>query len=281
MNTKLESPVTYQGGKSRIASKIIDIIVDRNNIDDVNFYDLCCGSGAITLECINRDLPFKSYTMLDNSVWGDFWESIGNGEFLIDTFECYIKNVPEEKENIQKYLQNMSNESPYDGVKLSHIYRYLLLQAGSFGGKQIWIEDNKWKNNSFRNYWLPTENSNRRSPVNPMMPMPKSLYERVSILWFELFENIVGINKNIENYIVFPDNSIIYIDPPYQNTTRYGNNFNIMNWIYKVKQNNNVNIYISEQVPLGENHAFPISEKRTKGNISGNSSGIQEWLTEF
>ena len=29
-------------------------------------------------------------------------------------------------------------------------------------------------------HWQPTATSSRRSPVNPMMPMPDSLYERVS-----------------------------------------------------------------------------------------------------
>ena len=281
MENKLESPVTYQGGKSRIASKIIDIIISRNDVEDMKFYDLCCGSGAITLECINRDLSFSEYRMLDFSVWGDFWKSIGDGNFLIDIFKIYVDNLPKEKENIQKYLLSMSNESPYDGVFLSHVYRYLLLQAGSFGGKQIYIEDGKWKNNSFRSYWLPTEKSNRRSPVNPMMPMPITLYKRVEVLWSELHTNIIGENSNIEDYVEFSDNSIVYVDPPYKNTTKYGNTFDILDWVKKVKQNNDVRIYVSEQYPLGED-SFLISDKRNKGNISGeNNKGVAEWLTEF
>lgn len=54
-----------------------------------------------------------------------------------------------------------------------------------------------------------------------------------------------------------------------------------MKWIKEVKQNCKAKIYVSEQKSLGEN-SFLVSDKRTKGNISGNNTkGVQEWLTEF
>lgn len=278
---KLETPVTYQGGKQRVAYKIIDIIEERNrDLDGKVFYDLCCGSGSITLETINRNIPFSKNKMLDWSVWGDFWKSIGDGNFSIELFKCYVDNIPE-KEYIQKHLEKMGKESPYDGVLLSHVYRYLLLQAGSFGGKQIWMENNQWKNTSFRSYWLPTESSNRRSPVNPMMPMPETLYKRVESLWYNLHDVIVGKNASIEGHTTFPEHSIIYVDPPYKKTTRYGKQFDVVSWVKEVKKNCNVKIYVSEQEALSDK-SFLISEKRSKGNISGNNTkGVQEWLSEF
>jgi site-specific DNA-adenine methylase len=277
----LETPLTYQGGKQRIARQIIDIIVERNEIKDKYFYDLCCGSGAITLECINRKLPVIKYKMLDWSVWGDFWKSIGEGSFCVETFKSYIDKLPE-KESIQKYLEDMSKEPAYNCVELSHVYRYLLLQAGSFGGMQVKLEDGKWKKSAFRSYWLPTETSNRRSPVNPMMPMPETLFKRIEMLSCELNGIIDARNDNIENYTKFRENSIIYVDPPYMDTAGYKNSFDIIEWVAEVKKNCDVKIYVSEQKPLG-NTAFLISEKRSKGNISGNSKkgGIEEWLTEF
>ena len=47
---ELEAPVTYQGGKSRIANKIWDIIKSRNELQHKEFYDLCCGSGSISVQ---------------------------------------------------------------------------------------------------------------------------------------------------------------------------------------------------------------------------------------
>jgi 16S rRNA G966 N2-methylase RsmD len=278
----LETPLTYQGGKQRVAKQIVDIIASRNDVDGKDFYDLCCGSGAITIECVNRDLPFSKYYMLDLSVWGDFWKSIGDGSFLISIFKLYIDDVPKDKHEIEGYIKRMASESPYDGVDISHIYKFLLIQANAFGGTSVWIDGGRWKKaGGYRSYWMPTSTSNRRSPVNPMMPMPDTLYARVSDIWGELYDNIVGINDNVENYTSFPDEAIIYIDPPYKETTGYGNGFDVVSWATKVKSNCNATIYISKQRPLGE-ISFLISEKRKKGNISGNSNGgVEEWLTEF
>ena len=102
-----------------------------------------------------------------------------------------IVDFEKELKDIQKYLQELSNQY-VDFSKLE--YHYLLLQSGSFGSNQIWIENNRWKNNSFRSYWLPTETSNRRSPVNPMMPMPSTLYNRVKDIVEYLGGNINAMN---------------------------------------------------------------------------------------
>ena len=111
--------------------------------------------------------------MIDNGCFGQFWQDIANDEFKLNVFREEINRLPS-IENIQSYLKELSNK-PIDKDRM--VYHYLLLQAGAFGSKQIWIEGDRWKNNTFRNYWLPTETSNRKSPVNPMMPMPETLYK--------------------------------------------------------------------------------------------------------
>lgn len=40
----MKPPVSYQGGKVRLASRILDTINPSQP-----FYDLCCGSGAISI----------------------------------------------------------------------------------------------------------------------------------------------------------------------------------------------------------------------------------------
>ena len=174
----MKTPVSFQGGKTRIADKIVDAILNDVEETSFNFYDLCCGSGAITLALYDRLGEFGNTTMLDWSPWGDFWKSIGEGWFSFELFKTEIDNVPEDRFEIKEYLENLSKQAPIEFTN-HHIYIFLLLQAGSFGGKSIWIENGKWHNCSFRNYWQPTSTSNRRSPVNPMMPMPDEIYRRV------------------------------------------------------------------------------------------------------
>ena len=279
-NIKLVPPCSYQGGKQRLAKQIVDIIFEQNEInEETKFYDLCCGSGAITLELINRGIHPNNITMVDAGVYGAFWNSIANDEFDMDIFKQEINKLPS-IDKIQSHLQSLSNlEVDMDLL----VYHYLLLQSGSFGSKQIWIEDNKWKNNSFRSYWTPTETSSRRSPVNPMMPMPNTLFDRVKNIVDYMAGSINAINSDISKIEWhFDKNSIVYIDPPYKNTTKYGFDFDyeefiINNWAY-------VNIYVSEGYKMDSvEDAILLSKGRTKGSISGNvkKKPTEEWLNVF
>lgn len=137
---KLEIPCSYQGGKQRLAKQIVDIFYEENNIDDATkFYDLCCGSGAVSLELINRGFNPNNITMIDNGCFGQFWQDIANDEFKLNVFREEIDKLPS-LENIQSYLKELSNQQ-VDEDKM--VYHYLLLQAGAFGSKQIWIENGR------------------------------------------------------------------------------------------------------------------------------------------
>lgn len=283
----LEIPCSYQGGKQRLAKQIVDIFYKENNInDDTKFFDLCCGSGAISLELINRGFNPNNITMIDNGCFGQFWQDIANGEFDLDIFKKEIENLPN-LENIQSYLKKLS-DLPVDEDKM--VYHYLLLQAGAFGSKQIWIENNKWKNNTFRSYWLPTETSNRRSPVNPMMPMPNTLYNRVEAIVEQLSGIIIASRESVFDAVYRIDeernkgnkNMIIYIDPPYANTTGYKETFDIYSLEGQIWSTSP--IYISEGYKMqGASESYLLSVGRTKGNISGEAKKkpTEEWLNRF
>lgn len=283
----LEIPCSYQGGKQRLAKQIVDIFYKENNInDDTKFFDLCCGSGAISLELINRGFNPNNITMIDNGCFGQFWQDIANGEFDLDIFKREIENLPN-LENIQSYLKKLS-DLPVDEDKM--VYHYLLLQAGAFGSKQIWIENNKWKNNTFRSYWLPTETSNRRSPVNPMMPMPNTLYNRVESIVEQLSGSIIASRESVFDAVYRIDeernkgnkNIIIYIDPPYANTTGYKETFDIYSLEGQIWSTSP--IYISEGYKMqGASESYLLSVGRTKGNISGEAKKkpTEEWLNRF
>ena len=261
---KLLPPCSYQGGKQRLANQICDIIQEREGSDFV-FYDLCCGSGAVSLEMVNRDY---NVVMVDKAPFGLFYEMVGKGQFDLNIFRQEIDKLPE-IENIGQYLKYISNQQ-IDNDLL--IYHYLLLQSGAFGSKQIWTQDGKWCNNTFRNYWLPTETSNRKSPVNPMMPMPETLYTRVEDIILHGSEQITGLHIDIYEVLSIINKDerkkVIYIDPPYQNTTGYLDSFNIFDIIEKLKGQH---IYVSEgfEFDLPNCESIVLSEGRKKGNVSG------------
>lgn len=274
MAKELEIPCAYQGGKSRIAKKIVDIIFKENKINEyTKFYDLCCGSGSISIELINRGVKPQNIIMLDKSPWGLFWQTVGNGEFDIEKFAEYIDNIPSDASKIQTHIKELYRQP----ANIDTVYKFLLLQASTFGSKAVWLKsDSEWSTSSFRNYWTPTETSSRRSPVNPMMPMPNTLKNRVDSIVSKM-KGVKGIYGNIESLTDFESNSVIYIDPPYQNTTGYGYKFNILEYVNKL----NKNAYVSEGVKISET-AHLISGSRSKGGISGNrKSTNEEWLNVF
>ena len=283
----LVSPCSYQGGKQRVAKEIVDYILNTTFFSkDTKFYDLCCGSGAVTVELLNRGVPPENITMCDKSSWGVFWKSIGEGIFDLNKFYKYSKAVPRDKSLIQAHIKELSKTN----ADVDEEYKYILLQASSFGGKQICKKDGKWQSPSFRNFWQPTETSNRRSPVNPMMPMPDNLYKRVKLLC-ERAKGLNGYCMDVFDFLYILDeewdiknngNLIIYIDPPYQNTQQYGYSFNIYELETRIW--NNVPIYISEGIEMERaKKTYLLSSGRAKGNINGKTKKkpVEEWLNKF
>lgn len=279
MDTLLTIPCAYQGGKQRLSTQICEYLLDEID-DNTKIYDICCGSGAITLELINQGVKQENITMVDKSCWGAFWESIANKTFDINLFKQYISSIPS-IEHIQSYLKELSLQP----INTDYIYIYLLLQAGAFGGKQIWIKDNKWCNNTFRNYWLPTETSNRKSVVNPMMPMPNTLFSRVN----NLVEHIDGVKAfcidafdiiDEINLKALSNKVIVYIDPPYKESLAYFYNLDYMKFIQSL--NNSVKIFVSEGNSIS-NNSILLNKGRKKGNITGNvkKKPVEEWLNIF
>ena len=277
----LVSPCSYQGGKQRVAKEIVDYILNTTVFSkDTKFYDLCCGSGAVTVELLNRGVPPENIIMCDKSSWGVFWKSIGEGIFDLNKFYKYSKAVPRDKSLIQAHIKELSKTN----ADVDEEYKYILLQASSFGGKQICKKDGKWQSPSFRNFWQPTETSNRRSVVNPMMPMIDELEKRVKIL----ADNCKGLtchHKDIYEMldIIKNDKSdkVIYIDPPYTNTSGYAFSFDYSDFLSKLFDVTVAHIYVSEKEKISD-EAIQLNFSGAKGGINGNRKNKnEEWLNVY
>ena len=90
---------------------------------------------------------------------------------------------------------------------------------------------------------------------------------------------VKGVYGKVEDsLIVDSDNTIIYIDPPYDKTCKYGYEFDYMSFIKRFHKST---IYLSEGSNL--NNGICLSKGRSKGNISGESKKkpSEEWLNIF
>jgi hypothetical protein len=265
----LTAPISYQGGKQRIAVQILDRI---DVLPSVPFHDLCCGCGAISIELVNRGHKPSDIHMLDAGPWGLFWADVGNGVFDLDRFKSYCYSVPADRKRIKPFMQAMFDEPADD----DRVYEFLLLQACAFGGAAVWLDGDKWcKGGGFRDYWQPTATSNRRSPVNPMMPMPDTLFERVKAV-VEDMKGVRAICADIRCYR--PGPGIIYIDPPYEGTTSFGHTFDVLQYAHDLQRQGR-SCYVSEGKALSA-RAWKITEGRAKGGMNGGrKSANEEWLS--
>lgn len=266
---KLKAPLSFQGGKQKVAKMIVDHIKQ----DCAQYVDLCCGSGAISIELINQGVSADDITMVDASEWGGFWAQISECTFDLEYFEWLIAGIPEDPNKIQAFLKNAAKAEHVDA---DIIPLWLILQAGSFGGKHIWFDGGVFKNASFRNYWQPTANSSRKSPVNPMMPMPNTLLKNVTNV-IERMSSIKGVRSKVEDFCWksyesqrSKPNVVVFIDPPYSNTTGYGYTMDYDEWLLSLNLPENYSVYITDY--REHSNKSVVLSKTNKGGITGNSS---------
>jgi site-specific DNA-adenine methylase len=280
----MQPPCAYQGGKQRLASKIVNLLMielsSGQSVSSAKFADLCCGSGAVSIELVKRGVAPSNLVMVDKGPWGIVWETVGNGTFDLGEFRKVIDQLPKDPRDIQGYVSLLSKQQ-VPSHKPSLAYTFLLLQASSFGSKAIWTKNNKWQNTTFRNYWEPTETSNRRSPVNPMMPMPETLFQRMEVLVSGL-KGVRGASVDVSN-VVLPSDCVVYVDPPYDKTTGYGHQLDTAA-LKKLAQRLARTIIVSEGKPLSERFVKIETEGgRRKGGISGErveaNAEYVSWIT--
>lgn len=273
----LQPPCSFQGGKQRLCKDIVSAIMPY--YEGQRVYDLCCGSGAVTIQLLKSGVDAHNVTMIDQSSYGRVYERISNKEFSLKKFRAWVDSIPDNLREVQGYLKSLSKQP----VDENEPYVYLLLQAGSFGSKQIWVSESSWRNCSFRSYWEPTPTSNRRSPVNPMMPLPEALYNRTHDLVLFMQGKFEGICTDLNSFYDFEKDSLVYIDPPYVNTTGYGFSVDYDTVINRCLERG-CTVFLSEGYRHKQaNRSVMLSKGRAKGNISGDieKAPTQEWLNIF
>lgn len=278
MSGQLRVPCAYQGGKQRVAAQMVDQLLEAAPSPKSRFYDLCCGSGAVSIELVNRGVDPSRIWMLDVSSWGCFWSAIGSGTFNMEVFDKYIAELPNSKREVQAHISAISSRP----IGEHEAELYPILQACSFGGKQIWRRGDSWANACFRSYWEPTATSVRRSPANSMQPSPNELHRRVSALTKGML-GVTCLNIDIMSLLDtrLPTDAVVYVDPPYQSTTGYAFGFDLTTFIERFRRLNSAPLFVSEGVPLNEDSLL-LTFGGAKGGISGVRKGKhQEWLCRF
>ena len=92
-----------------------------------------------------------------------------------------------------------------------------------------------------------------------------------------LGDSLVVMNSLLEYEGLGGQVQMIYIDPPYEGTTGYGDGLNVVEYVKR----QNARCYVSEGKALSQ-EAVCVSTGRSKGGISGNrKKANEEWLSHF
>ena len=193
-------------------------------------------------------------------------------------FEHFLEAIPEDKRAVKAFMSDL-HAQPVVGDEAE---RYLVLQACSFGGKQIWYDNGRWNNACFRDYWEPTATSVRRSPANPMQPSATELHRRVKAL-SDGMQGVVCQRTDIMTILnrTIPDDAVVYVDPPYRGTTGYAYGFSVESFVGLFRKVCSAPLFVSEGERLSDD-SLQLTLGGAKGGISGVRKGRhQEWLTKF
>lgn len=248
----------YQGSKKKISKKIIEII--KQNFDtNKPIYDIFGGGGAITTECLINGLEVH-YNDLDHTITDMF-------QRVVSTDREFLKTLIVSRDEFFK-IRDKENKSVDEELKLlvnsfgNNKRNYLYSEEFSDIKHNLATEVVK-KHNVFSGYRKTGTYLKAKSTFEEQTEQLERLQQLQRLQQLERLQNININNIKITNYdykhFSYLKNAIIYLDPPYENTTIKGYNIESFNsqafydWAYYMSKNNNVLI-----------SSYEISDKRFK-----------------
>lgn len=115
-----------------------------------------------------------------------------------------------------------------------------------------------------------------------MQPGRQALYERVARL-VDAARGVRGLQADVSALFdeQYDARSVIYVDPPYLNTTTYGFGFDLNSFVASVQAKGPATLFVSEATAVST-EAVRINPEGARGGISGNRRiAHEEWLSSF
>lgn len=270
-------PCGYTGGKRKFAAVIVDHLLEST---PKRVFDLCCGSGAITLELLARGFNPESIVCVDAGPWGLFWQKISTGTLDLKLVEDLFKEVAARSpQTVAEWIeQDIAKREP----TTEH---FLLLQAASFGSTPVWWDGSRWRRGELhvnrgykaRPYWEPGPSSKETKPRGTVFT-PLKILARVRDIALA-GKGLKALHGRVED-VELEAPGVVYLDPPYEGFSGYGVVLDIKGVIRKSK----IPIYVSEGSQLeGAETSFRLSVNRKGASLNGKSTTAltEEWLNRF
>lgn len=236
----------YQGSKKKISKKIVEII-KQNFGTDKPVYDIFGGGGAITAECMLNGLDVH-YNDLDKAITDMFQKVVSEDRDYLKTLiisrEEFFKIREKENKNVDDELKLLVNS--FGNNRKSYLYS----KENSDLKYNLAVEIIK-KYNTFDGYrkteiYLKAKDAFKDKTYKTLMNPLERLQQLGRLQQLQQLRQLGKIEVTNLDYKDFSgvENAILFLDPPYENTTSIGysiNDFNsqeFYNWAYDMSIKN-------------------------------------------
>ena len=240
----------YQGSKKKISKKIVEII-KQNFGTDKPIYDIFGGGGAITAECMLNGLDVH-YNDLDRTITDMFQKVVSEDRDYLKTLlvsrDEFFKIREKENKTVDDNLKLLVNSFGY-GRKT-----YLYSKEFSDLKHNLAIEIIK-KHDTFSGYrktetYLKAKNTFKEQ-LQQLIRLQslgrlQQLEQLQRLQQLERLQQLQRVETTNLDYTEFSgvENAILYLDPPYENTTLKGYSIDSFNsqafydWAYNMSKKN-------------------------------------------
>ena len=234
----------YQGSKKKISKKIVEII-KQNFGTEKPVYDIFGGGGAITAECLISGLDVH-YNDLDETVTSMFQKVVSEDRDYLKTLlisrDEFFKIRDKESKTIDDNLKLLVNSFGND--------RKTYLYSRKFSDLKYNLAIEIIKNHdTFDGYKKTDTYKNAYRPFDIGKEKKNQTLQQLSR--FQQLERLQNINiNNLEianhdyTHFSYLSDAIIYLDPPYENTTLKSysisefDNQSFYDWAYEMSKKN-------------------------------------------
>lgn len=273
----------YQGSKKKISKKIVEII-KQNFGTDKPVYDIFGGGGAITAECLINGLEVH-YNDLDRTITDMF-------QRVLDTDREFLKTLIISRDEFLK-IREKENKTVDDELKLlvnsfgNNRKAYLYSEEFSDLKHNLVTEiikkhdvfDGYKKTETYKNAYRPFDVGKEKK--NQVLQQLKPLQQLEKLQQLKHIRNVKIENLKITNHdythFSYLTNTIIYLDPPYENAVLEGysidrfNSQSFYNWAYEMSKKNIV--LISSYGISDERFGCVYEFKTARSTLSGGNRG--------
>lgn len=258
----------YVGSKKKISKKIAQIIV-QNFGTDKPFYDLFGGGGSVSLEMKLNGFNEAHYNELDEMTVAAFqtvlYEDFDVRDLIVTREEFFeIKNKERDGIGELKLLVNS-----FGNDRTSYIYAKRFADEKTELALKIVSEEENWRRykqtSTYKEYSI-----SEREDIQQIEQISRiQQIERIQ----QVDRHVDVTNKDYKEF-GWLNGTIIYLDPPYENTTdKYKtgkfDNAEFYNWAYEMSENNIVIISSYEVFDERFEPVFEFETARSTLNAKG------------